>query len=96
MNCWKCVFDSILNASNLKGGKKRFACLPPPLPSPLVPKAGRGGERGGCEAGEGWYLPTGLISRPSLGISRPDLALLGPVFPPRLEAGAAEAGRGSL
>lgn len=41
MNCWKCAFDSILNASNLKGGKKRFACLPAPLPSPLVPKAGR-------------------------------------------------------
>lgn len=41
----------------------------------------------GCEAGEGWYLPTGLISRLSLGISRPDLALLGPVFPPRLKQG---------
>lgn len=39
INSWKCVFDSILSTSNLKGGKKLFA-------SGARSRQGRGGRTG--------------------------------------------------
>lgn len=54
INCWKCMFDSVLSASSLEGGKRLFDHFLHPLPPP-VPEAGRG-EVGGLE-GLGWLVP---------------------------------------
>lgn len=70
INCWKCMFDSILSASSLKAGKETIhACFLHPRS-----RVGRGGW--GWEAQAGWYLPTGMISRPSVHCWRPDMASL--------------------
>lgn len=49
INCWKCVFDSVLSASKPKGGRGAICLLPatPSTPAPLS----RVGERWGA-AGE--------------------------------------------
>lgn len=34
INCWKCMFDSVLSASKLKGGKEAICWLPASLSTP--------------------------------------------------------------
>lgn len=98
INSWKCAFDSILSTSNLKGGKKLFACFPHPLPL-WCPKQG-GERRADWEVGAAAH--------------RSDFAALCPNQPPlfgawgltsfcwglsfhlKQGARASEAGRGSL
>lgn len=53
ISCWKCVFESVPSASNLKGGKEAI-CLLPASPSPPAPQAGWGRSGRGWEGRAGW------------------------------------------